>query len=49
MKILMVNDMGYKHGGAEVYMFTLKRHLELKGHKVEIFSSNDISLSLIHI
>jgi glycosyltransferase involved in cell wall biosynthesis len=42
MKILMVNDYKAKIGGAEVYMYTLKKHLQAAGHEVRVFTT-DIS------
>jgi glycosyltransferase involved in cell wall biosynthesis len=40
MKILLVNDFGYKVGGAEEYFFGLKKGFESKGHQVFTVSSN---------
>ena len=38
MKILLVNNFYYNRGGDCTYLFSLKRLLEEKGHKVIIFS-----------
>src|SRR5262245_9064303 len=40
MKILLVNDFGYKEGGAEEYFFGLKNGLEQRGHQVLTVSSD---------
>jgi glycosyltransferase involved in cell wall biosynthesis len=40
MKILLVNDFGYVAGGAERYLFLLKKGLEQKGHAVFTLSSD---------
>jgi glycosyltransferase involved in cell wall biosynthesis len=40
MKILLVNDFGYKVGGAEEYFFGLKNGLEQRGHQIYTVSSN---------
>jgi glycosyltransferase involved in cell wall biosynthesis len=38
MKILLVNNFFYNRGGDCTYMFSLKKLLEEKGHKVMVFS-----------
>lgn len=40
MKILMVNDYKEIIGGAEVYMYSLKKELENAGHEVRLFTTN---------
>ena len=40
MKILLVNNYYYNRGGDCTYLFSLKKLLEEKGHKVSIFSMN---------
>lgn len=40
MNILLVNNFYYYRGGDCTYLFSLKRLLERKGHKVSIFSMN---------
>jgi glycosyltransferase involved in cell wall biosynthesis len=42
MKILMVTDYGNMYGGAETYMFTLKKYLENDGNTVAVLTSNII-------
>ncbi len=39
MKILMINDYGYKVGGVESHLFDLVRELKKKGHDVRLFTS----------
>ena len=38
MKILLVNNFYYNRGGDCIYLFSLKKLLEKKGHKVIVFS-----------
>lgn len=40
MKILLINNFYYNRGGDCTYLFSLKKLLEEKGHKVIIFSMN---------
>ena len=38
MKILLINNFYYNRGGDCTYLFSLKKLLEKKGHKVIVFS-----------
>ena len=41
MKVLMVNNMGTLHGGAETMIARLRNSLENKGHNVRILAGNE--------
>jgi glycosyltransferase involved in cell wall biosynthesis len=43
MKILLVNDFGYKVGGAEEYFFGLEKGLKQRGHQIFTVSSNHVT------
>lgn len=40
MKILLINDYGYRVGGAETYLLNLKKELQKRGHIVKILTSD---------
>lgn len=40
LKILMINDLGYKYGGAQVYLFEIAKLLRKLGHVVKIMTSD---------
>jgi glycosyltransferase involved in cell wall biosynthesis len=40
MKILFINDFGFRLGGGENYIMNIKYELEKRGHKTFFFSSN---------
>lgn len=40
MRILLVNDYGTIHGGAEVIVFALRDALRARGHEVRVFTSS---------
>ena len=40
MKILLINDKGFKSGGSQEYLFYLKKELVKRGHIVKIVSSD---------
>lgn len=40
MRVLMVNDYGFRNGGAESAILNLRQGLESRGDEVRIFSSS---------